>query len=173
MSTEMSGICFDLPGVRLLTRFSFEAMMRTFASFLCRWFNAPACGSRQVYFRYDEAELSAASQSACKLINRTLSDSRAADGALAVSKALYLFNNWTKPKDQHELLFIRETLPPVARGPTQRQLRSFSGPTTSNKDSKEDILAARGRVFRKRRSDEEKNIDYAERDAAFALGTQT
>src|SRR5438034_1671593 len=116
---EMSGILFDLPSVRFLRRFRFfETMMRTFASLLRRWLSAPACGSRQVYFPLDEAEFSAASQSACNLFDWTLGDSRAADGVpnarhrtspsdWRISGALRPFNNWIKLKDQYELLFIR------------------------------------------------------------------
>src|SRR5260370_13805031 len=73
---EMSGIFFDLPSLRFLRRFRFfENMMRAFASPLLRWLSAPACDSRQLYFRLNEAEFLAASQSACKLFEWTLSDS--------------------------------------------------------------------------------------------------
>src|SRR2546430_2171229 len=76
----MSGIFFDLPSLRFLRRFRFfENMMRTFASPLLRWLSAPACDSRQLYFRLNEAEFPAASQSACKLFEWTLRDSRATD----------------------------------------------------------------------------------------------
>src|SRR5438046_10258806 len=79
---EMSEIFFDLPSLRFLRRFGFfETMMRSSASSLLRWLSAPAYGSRQGHFRLDEAEFPAALQSACKLVERTLADSRAADGA--------------------------------------------------------------------------------------------
>src|SRR5205823_14241474 len=80
--SEMSGILFDLPSLRFLRRFRFfENMMRTFASLLVRWLSASAWGSRQLYFRLKEAEFPAASQSACKLFEWTLSESRATDCA--------------------------------------------------------------------------------------------
>src|SRR6266581_3554831 len=141
-SGEMSGIFFDLPSPCFLRRFRlFEVMMRTFASSLLRWLIAPARGSRQVHFRLNEAEFPAVSQSACKLFERTLSDSRAVDGASI--DALRPFNNWFKLKDQHELLFIRETLAPSARGiPTQEQLRTLSGSAGRSENAKKDILAA-------------------------------
>src|SRR6266700_6110864 len=117
----MSGIFFDLPSPRFIRRFRFfETMMRTFASSLLRWLITPAFGSRQVHFRLNEAEFPAASQSACKLFEWTLSDARAADGASI--DALRPFDNWFNLKDQHELLFIWETLAPSAqRSPTQEQ----------------------------------------------------
>src|SRR5213593_518507 len=115
----MSGIFFDLPSPRFLRRFRlFETMMRTFASSLLRWLITPAYGSRQVHFRLKEAEFPAASQSASNLFEWTVSDSRAADGASI--DALCPFNNWLKLKDQHELLFIRETLASSARGARRR-----------------------------------------------------
>jgi hypothetical protein len=78
----MSGILFDLPSLRFLRRFRFfEFMMRPFASLLLRWLSAPAYGSRQVHFRLDRVEFSAASQCACKLFEWTLVGSRVADGA--------------------------------------------------------------------------------------------
>ena len=96
----MSGIFFDLPSPRFIRRFRFfETMMRTFASSLLRWLITPAFGSRQVHFRLNEAEFPAASQSACKLFEWTLSDGRAVDGASI--DALRPFNNWFKLKDQH------------------------------------------------------------------------
>src|ERR1700758_3630077 len=128
---EMSGIFFDLPSVRFLQRFRFlELMRQIFAASLLRWLNAPACASRQVHFRHTEAEFPSASQSACKKFDGTLDNSRAADGVPSLFGALRSFNNWTKPKNQHELLFIRKTLTPLARwGPTQqRKSRTLSWP---------------------------------------------
>src|SRR6266705_6374370 len=142
----MSGIFFDLPSPRFLRRFRlFETMMRSFASSLLRWLIAPAYGSRQMHFRLNEAEFPAASQSACKLFEWTLSDSRAADGASI--DALRPFNNWFKLKDQHELLFIRETLAPSARrSPTQGQ-RPLALSAGRSENAKENILAAGCRIF--------------------------
>src|SRR5260370_7588700 len=106
----MSGILFALPSLRFLRRFRFfENMMRTFASSLLRWLSAPACGSRQLYFRLNEAEFPAASQSACKLFEWTLSDSRAADRASI--DALRPFTHWVNLKDHLNLYSIRNPPP--------------------------------------------------------------
>jgi len=140
---------FDLPGLRFLRRFRFfENMMRAFASLLLRWLSAPACGSRQLYFRLKEAEFPAASQSACKLFEWTLSGSRAAD--CASLDALRPFNHWVNLKDQHELLFIRETSPPFAGWiPTQEQWAPAPS-TGRSESSEENLLAAGCSIFWKR-----------------------
>src|SRR6266496_695826 len=169
----MSGIFFDLPSLRFLRRFRFfGTMMRTSASLLLRWLSAPACVSRQVHFRLNEAEFPPASQSVCKLLfERTLGGSHAVDRASI--DALRLFNNWVNLKDQHELLFIRETLAPFARGiPTQGQwpLALSAGRSES---SKKDILAAGRRIFWKRRGHKENSNGHAQRCAAFAAATKT
>jgi len=149
-------------------------MMRTFASLLRRWLSAPACGSRQVYFPLDEAEFSAASQSACNLFDWTLGNSRAADGVPNVSGALRPLNNWIKLKDQYELLFIRETPAPFARRrPTQERLRSFSEVARSSENSEKDILAAGGRIFWKRWRRKEKSSDRTQWYAPFAPTAKT
>lgn len=172
-SREMSGIFLDLPSPRLLRRFRFfETRMRTFASSLLRWLRAPACDSRQVHFRPNEVEFPAASQSACKLFEWTLGDSRAAD--CASIDALRPFNNWVKLKDQHELLFIWETLTPFARrGAPQGQPRTLSGSAGESETSKKDILAAAGRIFRRRHRHKESRNGRAQRCAAFAAATKT
>jgi hypothetical protein len=147
-------------------------MMRTFASLLRRWLSAPACASRQVYFRLNEAEFPAASQSACRLIESTLGDSHAADGASI--GALRTFNNWIKLKDQHELLFIWETLAPVARGiATEGRPRTLSGPAGGIESAKKDILAAGRRIFWKRQGHKENGYGCAQRCAAFPAATKT
>jgi hypothetical protein len=172
----MSGIFFDLPSVRFLRRSRFvEAMMRTFASLLRRGLSAPACAWRQVYFRLDEAEFSAASQSACNLFDWTLGNSsRAADGVPNVFGALRPFNNWVKLKDYYELLFIRETPAPFAwRHPTQGQRRALSASATTSEKSKKDVLGAGGRVFWKRRRCKEEVSGRAQWHAAFAPAAKT
>ncbi len=172
---EMSGIFFDLPSVRFLRRFRFlELMRQIFAASLCRWLSMPACASRQVHFRHTEAEFPSASQSAWKKFDWTLDDSRAADGVPSLFGALRPFNNWTKPKNQHELLFIRKTLTPLARWrPTQqRKSRTLSGPAGSGKDAKKDILATGYRIFRKRRREKEDCRTRAQWYAAFANSAQ-
>ena len=170
----MSGIFFDLPSVRFLRRFRFlEPMLQMVAVSLLRWLSAPGCASRQVHFRHTEAEFPLASQS--RKFDWTLDDSRAADGVPSLFGALRPFNNWTKPKNQHELLFIRKTLTPPARwGPTQqRKSRTLSWPAGSGKDAKKDILATGCRIFRKRRGEKENRSAAAQRRAAFAAGPKT
>src|SRR5437899_9780583 len=142
----MSRIFFDLPSIRFLRRFRFlEPVLQTVAASLFRCLSAPARALREVHFRHDEAEFPLASQSACKKFDWTLDDSRAADGVPNLFGALRPFNNWTKIKDQHELLFIRKTLTPLARlarwGPTQRKSRTISRPAGSSEDAEKDILA--------------------------------
>src|SRR2546430_2831733 len=164
----MSGIFFDLPSVRFLRRFRFlELMLQTVAASLFRCLSAPARALREVHFRHDEAEFPLASQSACKKFDWTLDDSRAADGVPNLFGALRPFNNWTKIKDQHELLFIRKTLTPLARwGPTQRKSRTISRPAGSSEDAEKDILATGCRILRKRRGGKEKPSPTAPRRAA-------
>ena len=169
----MSGIFFDLPSVRFLRRFRFlEAMRQIFAASLLRWLSAPACGSRQVYFRHTEAEFPLASQK--RKFEWTLDDSRAADGVPSLFGALRPFNNWTKPKNQHELLFIRKTLTPPARwGPTQRKSGTLSRTTGTGEDAEKDVLATGYRIFREWRRDEESSNTTAEWHTAFATHAQT
>src|SRR5213080_1772702 len=168
----MSGIFLDLPSVRFLRRFRFlEPMLQMVAVSLLRWLSAPAYALRRVHFRHDEAEFPLASQR--RKFDWTLDDSRAADGVPSLFGALRPFNNWTKPKNQHELLFIRKTLTPPARwGPTQRKSRTLSGPAGGGEDAKKDILATGCRIFRKRRGDEENRNAEAQWRAAFATGAQ-
>ena len=169
----MSGIFFDLPSVRFLRRFRFlEPMLQTIAASLLRWLSAPACAVRQVHFRH-EAEFPLASQSACKKFDWTLDDSRAADGVPNLFGALRHFNNWTKPKNQHELLFIRKTLTPLARwGPTQRKSGTLSGPAGNSEDAEKDIVAAGCRIFRKRQRQKENGRTAAQWGAASARGAE-
>src|SRR6476620_8602224 len=149
----MSGIFFDLPSVRFLQRFRFlQLMLQTFAASLCRSLSAPACALRQVHSRYDEAEFPSASQSAWNEFDSTLDESRATDGVPTLFGALRPFDNWKTVKDQHELLFIRKTPAPHSRwGPPQRKSGTLSGPAGSGEDAGKDDLAARCRIFRKRR----------------------
>jgi hypothetical protein len=167
----MSGIFFDPPSLGLLRRFRFfEIMMRTLASSLLRWLMAPARGSRQVYLRLNEAESPAAWQSACKLFELTLGNSRAADRASI--DALRPHNNWVNLKDQHELLFIRETPAPFARRiSTQRQWPLTL--STRSKGSKENILAASGCIFWKRQCRKETSNGGAEWCTALSIIAET
>ena len=170
----MSGIIFDIPSVRLLRRFRLlERVLQTIAAQLFRWLSEPACASRQVYFRHDEAEFPSASQSGCKQFDWTLDDSRAADRVPNLFGALRPFNHWIKIKDKHELLFSRKTLPPLARGgPTQSKSRALSRSTGSNEDAEKNILATGCRIFRKRRRKEESGGSTAQWHAAFATCAQ-
>ena len=168
----MSGIFFDIPNVRFLRRFRFlQGMRQIFVASLLRWLSAPASGSRQGDFRHTEAEFPSASQR--RKLDWTLDDTRAADGVPNLFGALRPFNNWTKPKNQHELLFIGKTPTPLARwGPTQRRSRTLSGPADSGgKDAKKDILATGCRIFRRRRGEKEDH-SAAQRRAAFATCAQ-
>jgi hypothetical protein len=169
----MSGIFFDLPSPRFLRRFrSFETRMRTFASSLLRCLRTPARDSRQVHFRLNEVEFPVASQSACKLFEWTLGDSRAADRASI--DALRPLNNWVKLRNQHELLFIWETPTPFARrGAVQGQPGTLSDSARESETSKKDILAAAGRIFRRRHGHKENRNGRAQRYAAFAVATKT
>ena len=170
---EMSGTFFDIPNVRLLRRFRFlEAIRQVFVASLLRWLSAPACGSRQGHFRHTEAEFPSASHR--RKFDWALDDTRATDGVPSLFGALCPFNNWTKPKNQHELLFIRKTLTPPARwGPTQqRKSRTLSGPARSSEDAEKDILATGCRIFRKRRGEKENHSAAAQRCTAFATDAQ-
>ncbi len=165
---EMPGMLFDVPSLRFLRRSSFfDIVMLTFASSLHRWVSARACGSREVISRLDEAEFPTASQSA--LFEWALGDWRAADGASF--DALRRFNNWTKRKDQHELLFNWETLATFARRlPTPWQ-RPHASSASRSEGAKKDILAADCRIFWKWHN--EGRSKRAQRCPAFATGAQT
>ena len=170
---EMSGIFFDIPSVRFLRRFRFlETIRQVFVASLLRWLSAPACGSRQGHFRHTEAEFPLASQR--RKFDWTLDNTRAADGVPSLFGALCPFNNWTKPKNQHELLFIRKTLTPPARwGPTQqRKSRTLWRPARGGEDAEKDILATGCRIFRKRRGENENRAATAQWRTAFAAGAQ-
>jgi hypothetical protein len=167
-SAEMPGMLFDVPSFRFLRRSSFfDIWMRTFASSLHRWLSARSCDSREVISRLDEAEFPTASQSA--LFEWALGDWRAADGASF--DALRRFNNWTKRKDQHELLFNWETLAPFARRlPTPWQ-RPRASSARRSEGAKKDILAADCRIFWRRHNEDRSR--RPQRCPAFATGTQT
>src|SRR5262245_12539782 len=152
----MSGI-FDLPSVRFPQRFRFlELMLQTFVASLFRSLSVPARSLRRVHSRYDEAEFPSASQSAWNEFDSALDESRATDGVPRLFGALRPFDNWKTVKDQHELLFIRKTLTPLARwGPTQRKSGTLSGTPGTGEDAEKDLLAARCRIFRQRRRQKE------------------
>src|SRR3954471_10452157 len=122
----MSGIFFDLPSVRFLQRLRFlELMLQTVAASLCRSLSAPACASRGVHSRYDEAEFPSASQSAWNEFDSALDESRAPGGVPNFFGGLRPFDNCETVRDQHGLLFTRKTPTPLARWrPPQRKLRT-------------------------------------------------
>ena len=122
-------------------------MIRTFASLPRREWSEWARGSRQVYSRPNEAEFPTASQGACNFLERTLDDWRAADGASL--DALRPLNTWFKRKDQHELLFIRETLTSFARRFPKKGQRPVAPLAGRSENTKKDILAAACRIFHK------------------------
>ncbi len=166
----MSGFLFGFPSLRFPRRFSFfDTVMRTFASSLHRWSSTRAYGSREVDSRLDEAEFPTASQST--LFEWALDDWRAADGVPNAFGTLHPYNNWTKRKDQHELLFNWETLAPFAwRFPTPWQWPRASSARRSE-GAKKDILAADCRIFWKWHNEARSNP--AQWRAAFATSTQT
>ena len=126
-----------------------------FAPWLRRWLSARACDSREVISRHDEAEFPMASQSA--LFEWALDDWRAADGVPIAFGALRPFNNWTKRKDHHELLFNWETLAPFARRlPTPWQ-QPFASSARRSEGAKKDILATDCRIFWKWRNEGRNN----------------
>jgi hypothetical protein len=170
-SAEMPGMLFDVPSLRFLRRSSFfDIVMRTFASSLHRWLSARACDSREVISRLEEAEFPTASQSACNLVEWALDDWRAADGASF--DALRPSNNWTKPKDQHELLFNWETLASFARWLSTPWQRPRPSSARRSEGAKKDILAADCRIFWKWHN-EGRSKPSTQRCPAFAIGTQT
>ena len=169
----MSGI-FDLPSVRFLQRLRFlELMLQTFAASLFRSSSVPACALRQDHSRYDEAEFPSASQSACNKFDSALDESRATDGVPTLFGALRPLDNWKIVKDQHELLFIRKTPTPLARwGPTQRKSGTLSGTPGTGEDPEKDLLAARCRIFRKRRREKQIGGTTAKWRATIATAAQ-
>src|SRR6266568_6239103 len=171
----MSGISFDLPSVRFLQRSRvLQLMLQTFAASLFRSLSAPGCALRRGHSRYDEAEFPSASRSACNKFDSALDESRATDGVPSLFGALRPFDNWKLVKDQHELLFIRKTLTPLARwGPTQRKSGTPSSRTRTGEDAEKDVLATGYRVFRGWRREEESSNTTAEWHTAFATHAQT
>jgi hypothetical protein len=140
-------------------------MMRGFASSLFRWLTVTVGGS--MFFRYDEAEFPAASQTACNLLGRTERGSRAADSA--PSDALRPPNNRLNIQDiQYELSFTRETPAPFARR-FSTEGRSTDAPFARDCESpQENILAAARCTFWKRQKYKEAGHCIAQRFAATA-----
>src|SRR6266699_5339906 len=160
----MSGFWFGFPSLRFLRRFRFfDTTVRSFALWLLRCLSPQARRLRQVQSRLDEAEFPTASQSA--LLEWALDDWRAADGVPNAFGTLHPYNNWTKRKDQYELLFNWETLAPFAwRFPTPWQWPRASSARRSE-GAKKDILAADCRIFWKWHNEARSN--HAQWRAAF------
>ena len=171
----MSGIFFDLPSVRFLRRFRFlQQMLQKLLASLFRWLSAPVCASRQVRSRYDEAEFPSASQSAWNEFDSAIYESRATDGVPSLFGALRPFNNWKTVKDQHELLFIRKTLTPLARrGPTQRKSATPARTTGTSEDTEENVLATGYRIFRQWRGESESDGTTSQWHATLAIWAKT
>ena len=151
-------------------------MMRGFASSLFRCLTVAAGGSTRVHFRLDEAEFPAASQSACKLLERTWPGSRAAD--CASIDALRPFNNWVKPEDQYGISFIGEKRPAFARRLPQKGRQSPAPPERAIEGAGEEIVLAENHgVFHRWKtgtSDQTNGADGArQRFRAFAFAAQT
>src|SRR4029453_15739688 len=166
----MSGFLFGFPSLRFLRRFRFfDTTVRSFAPWLLRCLSPQARRLRQVQSRLDEAEFPTASQSA--LFEWALDDWRAADGVPNAFGTLRPYNNWTKRKDQHELLFNWKTLTPFAWWlPTPWQ-RPRASSARRSEGAKKDILAADCRIFWKWHN--EGRSRCAQWCPAFATGTQT
>ena len=164
----MAGFLFGFPSLGFRRRFRFfDTTVRPFAPWLLRWLIVRVRGLGQVKSLLDEAEFPTASQSA--LFEWALDDWRAADGASL--DALRRFNNWTKSKDQHELLFNWETPATFAwRLPTPWQ-RPRASSTRGSEGAKKDILAADCGIFWKWHN--EGRGKPAQRCPAFATNTQT
>jgi hypothetical protein len=166
---EMSGIFFDLPSVRFPRRYRFfDPMLRTFAASLIRCMRAPVFASRQVRSWHDEAEFPVASRSTCKLLEPILRGSRAADRVPNAFGALRPCNNWENLKDQHELLFTRETPAPFARRVSTKERSPASG--TACEGAQKNILAASRGIFRKRERGKEARHGIPQWRATFAAG---
>jgi hypothetical protein len=166
----MSGFLFGFPSLRFLRRFRFfDTTVRSFAPWLLRCLSPQARRLRQVQSRLDEAEFPTASQSA--LFEWALDDWRAADGVPNAFGTLRPYNNWTKRKDQHELLFNWETLAPLARWlPTPWQ-RPPASSARRSEGAEKDTLAADCRILWKRHN--ESGSNRAQWRATFATSTQT
>jgi len=142
----MAGFLFGFPSLRFRRRFRFfDTTVRPFAPWLLRWLIVRVRGLGQVKSLLDEAEFPTASQSA--LFEWALDDWRAADGVPNAFGTLHPYNNWTKRKDQHELLFNGQTFASFARRlPTPWQ-RSRASSARRSEGAKKDILAADCCIF--------------------------
>jgi hypothetical protein len=145
-------------------------MMRALASSLFRYLKPAACISKRIHFRPKQTEFPAASQNACRLLEKAFFGPRAA--GRASTDALRRYNNSVNLEDQNEISFIREA-PASFAWWIPKKGRSTRPPSRGAPECpQENILAAVGGVFRKRRDDKESSY-FTQRVAANALGAQT
>ncbi len=117
-------------------------MKRGSSSSQSDWLSKTGCIPRRFYFRHDEAEFPAASQTAWYL-----KGSRAADRVPNVFGALRPFNNWAIIENQHELVSTGETSAPGARSvSTKGWPRAFPGSSRASSEEK-NILADKSPHF--------------------------
>src|SRR5437868_15452446 len=134
-------------------------MKRGFSSSRFDWLTTADCTLRRFYFRQDEAEFPAASQTVCNLW--TSRGSRATDRASL--DALRPLNNWVNTEDHHELLSTGETPARWARSvSTKGRSRAFSRATPVGSKAK-NTLATHRRILCKRRLQTKTSYTIAER----------
>ena len=135
--------------------------MRLLASSLLRWMTVAAYGSRRVHFRREEAEFPAASQNACRLLERPFRGRRAT-GCASID-ALRSFNNSVNIEDQHEISLIRETSAPFAWWLPKKGRSRPASAGDARESSAENILAAFPGIFWKWPAGQEARISVAQR----------
>ena len=139
-------------------------MKRGFSSSRFDWLTTAGCILRRVYFRHDEAEFPAASQTVCNLW--TSRGSRAADRASL--DALRPISNWVNIEDHHELLSTGETPAPRARSvSTKGRPRACPRAAPAGSEA-ENILATNRRIFWKRRRYTKTSHTITQRSATAA-----
>jgi hypothetical protein len=149
----------------------FEIMMRGFASSLLRSLTVALYGSRPVYSRRDEMEFPLASQNACNLLELTFRGRRAMDRAFL--DALRPYNNSVNIEDQYELSFIRETPASCARWVPTKERSSAAPSKRRRESSQENILAASGLAFWKRKKHKETGHGIPQRFGTITARAQT
>ena len=145
-----------------------EIMMHVLASPLLRWLTVAACISKRVHFRCHLTEFPAASQNACRLLERTFSGRRVA--GCASPDALRRFNNSVNLEDQTEISFIREAPASHARRIPQKGRSTAAFSRSALESPQKDVLAAIGSIFWKRTNHQESGAGFAQRIAANTAG---
>ena len=139
-------------------------MKRGFSSSRFDWLTTAGCISRRFYFRHDEAEFPAASQTVCNLW--TSRGSRATDRASL--DALRPLINWVNTEDHHELLSTGKTPAPWTRSvSTKGRPRAFPRATRAGSKA-ENILATHRRIFWKWRRHTKTSDAIAQRSTTAA-----